>query len=878
MAGKNKSNKTANSKERSEFPMDVDVSTQAPASKPVSQGSGPKMGGIVNGQRQPSTQAGSGVSSLAGKAKSPRNSSAGVAQVSERGLRGGDIHDEKKFRRRMKAGTWCVHEMLGAIVCQDVMLPLDGNSERSEASEGEASEREKEPCTICKPYLAHASQAFCANNVGFDAAMRIRNGWCAQNARTTNEAHLRGELEATQRALAQSRDEVRELTNTIVDLRVSVQWNRDEADRGWKKADACEDYSAKLEKDIERLEAERERVDGERQRKRAAPTPVESTRTTPREKGSTTKTSTDDVEMAAAPPAPVIYSWSDLPSLTKRIVDGHEFSAAMALPPPKGTWKMSEDWEFVSTDEYQRAHSYIHKNKCWPVGLAVFRAYYDGRTAAHNNKHISGVQRYAVSIFQMPRWLWDVFTACCMNSALVVENRAFLMQVQQPSISDPVRAAALYIQRSREAPAGCAFADDFGTLRTRTVRGWMLWHAINITLPLDRALTPEERTRSVTIARHLLSIAALPGTYKDVLERDGILILSPINITSWPNTEKDTEFLTDESVVRRLATMGLTIPVVDDLFEFARSYVVDLAAQPHVGWDAEDLKDLLTSSTEIMESRGIPPGLETADGEFLTRTPMSIWPSIRMGMVQERGPYLPDITATPDPGSAVPARITLSAPVVRAPKKMKSEKPKEAPARPNTHSTTHTRSANSARTSQSHPGARTAASNNHAGHHPSAPRAPQAMPASFVQSGVVPNIPQPYTTSVAPSTHAASSTIPVAGLSWNTSANQHFGPLSTSIGLPSAVATPYQQPQFQQQQHAPYPQPQFQQPPVSHFGTVQSMFHTAPSTSASISMAGPSVAPFNNNSEVFAMTDDPRRLLPDFSVMGNHTFDPHSTV
>jgi hypothetical protein len=59
---------------------------------------------------------------------------------------------------------------------------------------------------------------------------------------------------------------------------------------------------------------------------------------------------------------------------------------------------------------------------------------------------------------------------------------------------------------------------------------------------------------------------------------------------------------------------------------------------------------------------------------------------------------------------------------------------------------------------------------------------------------------------------------------------------------------------------------------------VQSMFHTAPSTSTSISMAGPSVAPFNNNSEVFAMTDDPQHLLPDFSVMGNHTFDPHSTV
>ncbi|KAJ7938933.1 hypothetical protein B0H13DRAFT_1851106 [Mycena leptocephala] len=71
--------------------------------------------------------------------------------VSERGLRGGDTDDEKEFRRRMEAGTWCVHEMLGAIMCQDAMVPSGGNSERSEVSDADAKEHEKECCHICKP-------------------------------------------------------------------------------------------------------------------------------------------------------------------------------------------------------------------------------------------------------------------------------------------------------------------------------------------------------------------------------------------------------------------------------------------------------------------------------------------------------------------------------------------------------------------------------------------------------------------------------------------------------------------------------------------------------------------------------------------------------
>ncbi|KAJ7939720.1 hypothetical protein B0H13DRAFT_1850490 [Mycena leptocephala] len=581
----------------------------------------------------------------------------------------GDVATEEELRRRMRAGKWCVHELIGAVVCTSALRGV-GESADSE-SEGEIAD---DPCVTCTEYMTHVGNAFADNDGSLEAALKLRDFGSAQHARPTDIARLEGELAATRKSLELAQGQIIDFTKEMVAVAADRAAFKNEAGRAWQSVSEWKHYAGKMEAQLDLERRHSANIDDERARKKTAiqqrPSYIHASPQTDIYKSFVPSSGVQTMTSApsAGPPQEDIvmsdlrkgkgvdFDWGSLRGIPKMTIQWRYFGIA-ALPPPSVLGPLPR----IPLNQLRLMRS---KQLCWVVGFVVFKVYYDARTAAHNNRTLTDVQRYSLDHFQMAPWLWEIFKTFNADSAATEENRRFWNDVRRPTCKDSPHAFAAYIQRTGSAPEGCEFEDEFHTLKSRVVRGCMVWQAIEYKLPKYRPATQLERENAANVARALMMVVLFPGTYRDTIKSSKLTIAPEERLVPWP--DGDVDYLTDEKVIKRLVAMGVTLAVVDDMFLYVRRLALRILASPRVGWDALELQELVDASDAFIQHMGGPPsGITAAYGEYIPRPPglpkRTVSPKYQLpGTVSLRTSRV----SHPVAPAAPPLNATTSAPIV----------------------------------------------------------------------------------------------------------------------------------------------------------------------------------------------------------------------
>ncbi|KAF8186834.1 hypothetical protein K438DRAFT_1765017 [Mycena galopus ATCC 62051] len=548
-----------------------------------------------------------------------------------------DADVEEDLLKRMRQGEWRVHESFGFCVHAKTMVKGTGDAAADDESDSddaslsllEEGEEMEKGCTICFDFTEHTAEAVAADNGGLLATMTVRDRWCAKNAQPHAVARLQGELNATERALAAALEDAKARTE---------QLRRTEDD----------------------LEEERRRYDDSRSRKRVATSHSNTTGDGcgPRTAG-WTATSVEaqgvskDVTMAeatAAPTGAVARSWTNMPELSRHIA--HDPAMTAFVAPPQGvSWTLTTAGEFSSLDAYSEAHVYVHDNKCWGIGMVLFRTYVDARKNRDNKVELTNLQSFALGRFRMPPWMWAELTICIKDDA-TAKNNVFWQNVSHPEHTQSVRAAA-FLQQRMAGPVGCPFLDKVHTLDARLVRGYLIWSAIGP--PRKKVHSPAEMAHVVAVGRALLGVIMFPNTYEQLLAAEGITINTTSAFQTW--NVLDNGVSTDIDTVRRLAAMGVTVEQVDTMYAFGRQYLADLCTHPKYGWEIEELSSMLANIDEYAATQnngaGLPHTAPMQDSDPQDRGAFLL--NIPYGHISDRGFTV--VTLRPLTGTPTAPRI-----------------------------------------------------------------------------------------------------------------------------------------------------------------------------------------------------------------------------
>ncbi|KAF7346100.1 hypothetical protein MSAN_01836500 [Mycena sanguinolenta] len=568
------------------------------------------------------------------------------------------VRARKELSDQMFKGKWRIDSRLGAPVCDLAKWAL-------EAPPGENAVPDWEVCQTCKKYLLHAMHDYRQDDRSLRAAIYGRDMDIVDFKCPTEVAHLRGELEATERMLAHARQEVQELTKHCMALTAKCARAEMEEDRLYKDRNrALEELGnwirgVSAPPPVDRLAA----MKGDVPRKRAAPSTFAPTtgnsgdRAGPSSQTQPTQPpdTNNDVVMGNAVVEKQVTDWRKLPKLPAMVLSYKPAGTVQIRPPQAGTWPFEggKFGVFRSISDYDAAMDFAEMSRCWAVGLATSRPFYEGFVKSKDSEEpdLTPLQRHALDWYRMPVWFAEILKKYFADTDLVAENKRFWAGATRTAPDDSDRAAASYWQRIGVAPEGCPFIDDFHTLDGRLFRGFRRWNAITDLPARDASIVDlAAGSPNLALAQPLLLALLVPGSYRRDLQTYDITVASEEKLTLWPAKTREPNDLSDGALTTRLAGMGLTPEAVDDMFPYLHSIAMDIVAEPRTGWDVDLIRSALNGCTAAV--RHPPKGEEREYGQYIFRPPGLLWPEKYMNNVQERLLFVPGIPLYPAPGSS----------------------------------------------------------------------------------------------------------------------------------------------------------------------------------------------------------------------------------
>ncbi|KAJ6469792.1 hypothetical protein C8R47DRAFT_1222864 [Mycena vitilis] len=555
----------------------------------------------------------------------------------------------RRLTETMETGGWAYHEMLGAPVCVVAIR----------------NEDEGDDCDCCVNYIEHVCNAIRDNNGSLDAAMKLRTHWLTMTHREGDQARLEGEICAVRRMLCDREGELRRQRSELIEVAASRLAHKDDAKKAWEVVKDFKKRIVKLETELKDAYAQAERVDESRSRK----TPHVAQNVMSVKSGelsdkagsqkmtffpqgvsrshvvnnttvlSGAAPSEDDIVMAEVQHPGVEVDWKALTGIPRMVVQW-PYSGVPALPPPRGTWSVKN---FVPTTlaVYLEAYQFMHDYACYPVGLAVFGEYVQARMAKSMKKDLTDIQQWALEHFQLPGWLWAIFQCFNVDAQAIAENRKFWQVAKAPEYDDDIRVIAAFIQRSGCPPEGLDFRDEFGTLDSQLLRGFKLWNGIAAPKIKGFSSTHQQDSEgSWAVTRALLYVILYPQTYPTTLRLERLVVAPKVQLEQWATHEP----VMEEHAIRRLARMGVTVIMVEDMYRYALNLAESILASSKKGYNRAELQDMVDGSKEQVAKLGGPPaGLSASFDELIPRPPGLPWPDTQMNRVQERGAFLLDI-------------------------------------------------------------------------------------------------------------------------------------------------------------------------------------------------------------------------------------------
>ncbi|KAK7052784.1 hypothetical protein R3P38DRAFT_2403471, partial [Favolaschia claudopus] len=161
--------------------------------------------------------------------------------------------------------------------------------------------------------------------------------------------------------------------------------------------------------------------------------------------------------------------------------------------------------------------------------------------------------------------------------------------------------------------------DDQYTLNMRLVRGCNLMHALSVEHYCN--MYPPDLNRKVHVDKIIFEILGTPGLYQRRVNALNLEINAKVNMQKMP-IDQATVNTTIDDVVRRMAEAGVLTAFVDDAYEYAQQFALDVMAPLPPGWTAADAANILTYSHGYSAA---PPSLFPNDNDVCFRSPYLPW-------------------------------------------------------------------------------------------------------------------------------------------------------------------------------------------------------------------------------------------------------------
>ncbi|KAJ7642568.1 hypothetical protein DFH06DRAFT_1137124 [Mycena polygramma] len=608
------------------------------------------------------------------------------APVPERIRTSAEALKEQELRRVMRTGKWCIHSVLGTMVCYTALM------ETTDAGTGG-----DETCGICVQYIQHVCEGFACNDTTLDAARDLRNMYIALRSGPTDVARIEGELAAVKRQLQDEQDQNWELQKDLVKLAAERSAFQSDATKAWQ-------FSTENQRRAEKAEAalideirNSERVDGSRARKtpnttqkdsRASATKVaggarievpikgecvDGSVDTPVETDANTASNGEDIQMEEPQPPKAIVQlpatdWTKLSGIPQLILE-RCLQPATARPPPRGTWALDKHGVPATIEDYKKAMKYMHDHECYAVGLTVFSVYATARDALATGNTLTDLQQWAFEYFTMPEWLWKEFKTFHKPELSISANRSFWHRATRPTFINGIQAWAAFYQRQGCEPEGLPFLDDFNSMDARLLRGYVLMMSVGYP---KKGVVPsaKDRDNAFTVTTALMSVMLYHDAYTDLIKSENLHVANTVKLELWPLAVE--AHVTDVQVAKRLAAMGVTVNMVNDAYMYGRSLLDEMISKPRSSAQQEELISLRASVMEVEATRGRPPGKVADYGEVLTRSPGLPWSHTTLNWAQEKGPLIDNIPVLLADGSVkkltmYPLRGALTGPSLPSP-------------------------------------------------------------------------------------------------------------------------------------------------------------------------------------------------------------------
>ncbi|KAJ7174326.1 hypothetical protein C8R46DRAFT_1214538 [Mycena filopes] len=513
-----------------------------------------------------------------------------------------ELSESSALTDRMLQGHWRVHEALGSVICESALKVLRGE---------QGEEPDFLECNLCIEYFRHVGAGVAMGDASLNVALRRFDTTSGRGSRVNGRS--RGWRKDV-------RDTAREHSAQLVDACHSYVLMKEKYNAERAIADKLELRVAQLQRELDDL--------GERPRKRSTPSGTQTTNTpcdTPR------------IPQNALG-APVVLETSiHAPALNRDM----KWTTLTGIPLQIVSYRVTNDNQI--SPQYPDA--------LLDARLVVFAAYLEARRLFEENKTLSELQIIILALYTMPKWFVDAFRSCTIDAASIRANRHFWSNCSHPAYRASVFEVAAYVQRHGRVIEGCPFLDEFHSLNSEAVAGYMIWTRI--------CFPPSKSTTGCAnwITYLLLELFAVPRAYAELITKLNLTIAPIPNLVNL--THGVTPTITSEEVTARLAAMGFSLELADNLFRFAANLLSEINLSP----DGRGLDRSATLALHDVQKQEVNwyKAPANSQGFIITRAPGLPWPEKynHLTLAQEYGVFIKDIPIPPETDLGKNGRITL---------------------------------------------------------------------------------------------------------------------------------------------------------------------------------------------------------------------------
>lgn len=570
-----------------------------------------------------------------------------------------DAKDECSLLERMREGNWTVHETFQCVVCCTAIRDEEDEPPLHNSG-GEEPEASEQRCSVCAPYLAHVADGFAEDDGSLDAAMKLRDLWVAQNNRSSEVAHLQGELGATRKALTEANERVRAREDDFVAtaaLKMFLERQKEAAEadladlRSRLEAMRLErnEYADKYEASAARcreLECRLDREDGNRPRKRGAPLQPKSGQN----KDACVVHVVSNNKSVKASEA-ILH----IRGLAQQIVYPTALSELVPVPLQ---WEADDRGMPLKIVDFDAALGFVRTKRQSAIAHVCLAKWVEAKRTPENSR--DAYQTHVLNAYTMPLWHWHQLRGYARQKERVGESHEFWETLQRPQFGDPPTLMAAFLQKTESASPGCPFLDSYGTLNLRLVRGLLFWE--KVAYDRKRYASTDSmcgaRQKYDAVANAVINVLVIPMAYRRDISQNAIIIAPEVKLEHWP--PEACEDLTDDQVVRRLAAMGVTFEMADDYWAFFHEYLRRIHEFPRTNWDPDHVAALF----EAIVATPDPPAAVSKHGDIFPRPPLLPYASRANNWIQDCAVFMEGLPREEDPNERVtPApRDTRAAP------------------------------------------------------------------------------------------------------------------------------------------------------------------------------------------------------------------------